>query len=235
MELYTLTKSLHYLIGIAALGSFWIAGLSRKGSRVHTTAGKVYLLAMAGIIASALVMTVIGTISGPGPRDAFFGYLLVITSTSCWLSWRAIRDKRDFARYTGPIYRMLAVLNLVAGVGIFVVGISIGSTLFSGFSLIGVYIGFDMFRTRRRGPDGPLWWRGEHIAGMLGNGVATHIAFLSIGLPKLLPMLAGGTLQMLAWFGPLAIATVLGIWLKRKYPSAPIRSANTTPVLAKPL
>ena len=28
---------------------------------------------------------------------------------------------------------------------------------------------------------------------MIGNGVATHIAFLAIGLPKLLPSLAGPT------------------------------------------
>lgn len=217
MEFYAITKSLHYLVGVLALATFWIAAFTRKGSPVHKAVGKLYLLAMTAIIATALVFTAFGLLRDPGPRDAFLGYLVVITATSCWLSWRAIRDKRDFARYTGPIYRMLAVLNLTAGVGILAVGLTIGSVLFSGFSLVGLLLGIGMIRLRRRGPQHPQWWRQEHMNAMLGNGVATHIAFLAIGLPRILPSLAGPTLQLLAWFGPLLVAFVLQIWLGRKY------------------
>ncbi len=229
MEVYSITKSLHYLVGVAALASFWIAAFTRKGSPVHKTVGKIFLLSMCAIIATALVFTVLGTLNGPGPRDAFLAYLVVITATTCWLSWRAIRDKRDFARYTGPVYRVLAVLNVLAGAGIFTIGISIGSVLLSGFSMVGLLLGFGMLRLRRRGPTHPQWWRQEHMNAMLGNGVATHIAFLSIGLPRILPSLAGPTLQMLAWFGPLLVAFALQIWLGRKYAvqkSVPVRSAD---------
>ena len=44
---------------------------------------------------------------------------------------------------------------------------------------------------------------------MLGNFVATHIAFLSIGLPKLLPMLDGVVLNYASWFGPLLLLLVV--------------------------
>ncbi len=232
MELYSITKSLHYLVGVAALASFWIAAFTRKGSPVHKFVGKIYLLAMCAIIATALVFTVVGTLDDPGPMDAFLAYLVVITATSCWLSWRAVRDKRDFARYTGPVYRVLAVLNLLAGAGIFSVGLAIGSVLLSGFSLVGFLLGIGMIRLRRGGPKHPQWWRQEHMNAMLGNGVATHIAFLAIGLPKILPMLAGPTLQMLAWFGPLVIAFVLQIWLGRKYAiqkPVSVRAADALP------
>ena len=217
MELYDLTKLLHYGIGVLALGAFWTAAFARKGSPLHRTVGKVYLLAMSGIVLTAAVITVLATLRRPGVTSVFLAYLLVITGTGCWLAWRAVRDKRDFARYTGPVYRTLAVLNIASGLSVLAVGLKVGSVLFAGFSLIGVLTGIGMIRLRRNGPAHAMWWRQEHINAMLGNGVATHIAFLSIGLPKILPMLAGPRLQLIAWFGPLVVATVLGIWLKRKY------------------
>jgi uncharacterized membrane protein len=217
MGIYSLTKNLHYFIGLAALSTFWIAAFTRKGSPLHKLVGKIYLLAMTGIILTAATMTVISTLRDPGPMDAFLGYLLIITATGMWTSWRAIRDKRDFARYTGPVYRVLEVLNPVSALAVLLIGINIHSVLLSGFSAVGFFIGLGMWRLRRNGPPHALWWRNEHFTGMIGNGVATHIAFLSIGLPKVLPMLAGPTLQNLAWFGPLVVATVVGIWLTRKY------------------
>ena len=49
----------------------------------------------------------------------------------------------------------------------------------------------------------PRWWLAEHYGAMLGNGVATHVAFLSIGLPRLLPAIDGDALHYLGWFAPL--------------------------------
>ena len=57
---------------------------------------------------------------------------------------------------------------------------------------------------------------------MVGNGVATHIAFLQIGLPKILPMISGPVMVNLAWMGPLLIAVVAGTYLTRKYAPKPV-------------
>ena len=66
----------------------------------------------------------------------------------------------------------------------------------------------------------------QHLRAMLGNGVATHIAFLSIGLPRLLPMLQGPVFQNLAWLAPLGVAAVAGVYLGRKYLGAPGRAGR---------
>ncbi len=50
MELFELGRFLHSAVGTIALGSFWTAALATKGGRTHRTAGKVYLLALIGVM-----------------------------------------------------------------------------------------------------------------------------------------------------------------------------------------
>ena len=216
MSTYEMIRSAHGIVGVLALASFWTAGLARKGSPLHKLAGKVFLLALAAILASALPMA--GVILARGIAVApFLFYLVLITATSCWTSWRAIRDKRDYRAYTGRTYRALALLNLAGGAGILALGVAQGQVLYAGFSLIGLAAGAEMLRSARRTPADPRWWLREHYRGMIGNGVATHIAFLAIGLPRLLPQLAGPTQQLLAWFGPVVLGLALRVWLERRY------------------
>lgn len=220
MSTYSTLALLHAGLGTLALATYWTAGLSRKGSPVHRAAGKVYLLAMTGLLAVALPMSLIAVARGYQVIGAFLLYLLVITVTAVWLSWRAIRDKRDWARYTGPVYRGLMWLNLASALAIAGIGLLLAQSMqliIVSFSGIGLFSFFSMRRFARAKPEDPRWWLREHLTAMLGNGVATHIAFLSIGLPKLLPMIAGPTLQNLAWLAPLAVAFVAGSYLTRKY------------------
>jgi hypothetical protein len=234
MTTYELIKSAHGAVGILALATFWTAGFARKGSAVHVASGKIYLLTMAVILATAAPMVgmIIARGNAAGP---FLAYLIVITGTACWTAWRAIRDKRDHRAYTGPVYRTLAVLNLASGAGILALGLARGSVIYAAFALIGVLGGADMLRTVRRQPTDARWWLREHYRGMIGNGIATHVAFLAIGLPRLMPQLAGPTLQMLAWLGPLAIAVVVRILLERKYRTAPQRAGRDAVVAVRPL
>lgn len=219
MTLHTLSYFVHVGLGTLALVSFWTAGLSRKGSPVHRLAGKLYLLAMAGLLLAALPLT--AALASRNPVGAaFLSYLVVITTTSVWNSWRAVRDKKDWARFTGPVYRGLMWANLVSGLVIAYVGLFVTNqmqVIFVAFASIGI-IGFvTMWRFSRRLPEDPRWPLHQHLTAMLGNGVATHIAFLSIGLPRLLPFLAGSSLLNLAWLAPLVVASVAGAYLTRKY------------------
>lgn len=219
MTLHTLSLYTHAGLGVLALATFWIAGLARKGSPVHRAAGRIYLPAMAGLLLAALPLA--GSVLAVRPvAGSFLSYLLVITSTSVWCSWRAVKDKRDWARYTGPVYRGLMWANLASALAIAAVGLSMAKQMqliivaFSGIGLVGFV---QMWRFSRRPPEDPRWWLREHLAAMLANGVATHIAFLGIGLPKVLPMLAGATLMNLAWLGPVVVAFAAGVTLTRKY------------------
>jgi hypothetical protein len=220
MESYDMLKFAHAGIGALALLTFWMSGLTRKGSRVHTVSGKIYLLTMTGILISAA-----GMLGGFAERHhpvaaAFLAYLLVITATSVWCSWRAIRDKHDWITYTGSVYKALMVLNGLSGLAIAYIGVFVTTQMqlvITAFSVIGIANAFSMWRFAQASPENPRWWLKQHFGAMIGNGVATHIAFLSIGLPKLLPMLSGPVLQNLAWLGPLTLSVVAGVYLNRKY------------------
>jgi len=227
MDYYDVVKSAHGLIGTVALATFWLSGFSRKGGPVHRASGKIYLLAMTGMLLSGISMTAAFYTRQHPVAAAFLAYLLVITATSVWCSWRAVRDKRDRAAYTGPAYHVLVALNFLSGLGIAYVGLFVTdrmALIFTAFSLIGVVNAVRMWRFARRAPAQPNWWLHQHFGAMIGNGVATHIAFLSIGLPKLLPMLSGPALQNLAWLGPLTVSVFAGIYLTRKY--TPARKAG---------
>ena len=227
MTAYSLLAIAHVAFGTLALVTFWTAGMARKGSPLHVRAGKVYLVSMVALLVAALPMSLmILFLYGKPVIGSFLLYLLVITMTSVWLSWRAIRDKRDWARYTGPVHRGLMWLNLISGVGIALVGLLFAQEMqliIVAFSLIGISTFVRMRRFATQPPTEPRWWMRQHLSAMLGNGVATHIAFLSIGLPKLLPWLAGPVFQNIAWLGPLGVSALAGAYLSRKYLRAPVR------------
>jgi hypothetical protein len=217
---YKALQFAHIGLGVVALATFWLAGLTRKGSPVHRAAGKVYLVAMVGLLVAAFPLAIRIWILKHWVAGVFLMYLEVIVITSVWLSWRALKDKRDWAAYTGRAYRGLAWANVASGAIVLGLGLFVTNQMkliFVGFSLIGLLGGYGMFRFARERPAHPKWWLQEHFSAMVGNGVATHIAFLSIGLPKVLPMLAGPVLQNVAWLGPLLVAVVARVLLNRKY------------------
>lgn len=239
MPAYSWFVLLHVAAGTLALVAFWLAAALRKGSPRHRLSGRIYLIAMVAVIASALPLTVQRLLDGHPVTAAFLGYLVVITSTGVWTAWRAIRDKHDAVRYTGPVFVALGLLSVASGLGVLLLGWRVGAPLLIGFSAVGLLAGGDMLlkRLRRdRLAARPRWWLVEHYTGMLGNGIATHIAFLALGLPRLLPSIDGTALHYTAWFGPLLVATLAKLWLDRRWkPRAGARGgAQTSPSLSQP-
>lgn len=216
MSYYESALQLHAVTGTLALLCFWTAAALRKGSSRHRLVGRLYLLAMLAVVLSSIPLVWRRWLDGQLVAAAFFAYLLVLVVTGVWTAWRAIRDKHDPHAYTGGVYHALAVACLLAGLGVLALGLRHGQPLLTGFSLVGLYVGVDMLLRVRRLRARPLWWREEHYTAMLGNGVATHIAFLAIGLPRLLPMLDGTVLHYAAWFGPLLVALAAKLWLDRR-------------------
>jgi len=217
----------HAVTGTVALAMFWTAAFARKGSAFHRRVGQAYLLAMAGIVLTGALLAVGKWLQDQPVAASFLSYLLLITAAAVWSAWRAVRDRTDVVRYTGPVFVALGVLSLLAGAGIFWLGLRVGSPLLMGFSTVGLAAGGGMLKKRVQRAQlaqRPLWWRTEHYTAMLGNAVATHIAFLIIGLPKLLPAVSASGLYYAAWFGPLVVALVAKIWLDRRYRPVPRRA-----------
>ena len=225
MTAYSLLVAAHVSVGVVALATYWSAAVLRKGSALHRRAGQVYLLSMCGIVLTGGPLALVRWVEGRPVTAAFLGYLVVLVAAGTWTAWRAVRDRADVARFTGPVYAGLGWANLLSGLGVLALGIKVGAPLLIGFSAVGLFAGQDMLRKRRdtrRLTSTPRWWFVEHYTAMLGNGVATHIAFLSIGLPRLLPAVDGTVLHYLSWFGPLLLAVVAKVLLDRRYrPRAP--------------
>ncbi len=214
---YRWSLYLHVAAGCMALATFWIAAMLRKGSPRHRRVGRIYLVTMIGVIASGVPLT-LGMIERGRPEAALFlTFLLLLTASGCWNAWSAIRWRADRSRYFGGLFLALSVITALAGLGMVLLGMRIGSVLFQVFGGVGVFVFIDSIRRWRRAAGDPLWWLREHYGAMIGNGVATHIAFFSIGLRSLLPGLDAALVQRLAWFVPLAVAFVAAAWLDRRY------------------
>lgn len=218
--LYDILVGVHGLSGLIALASFWVAAAAKKGAPLHLRAGKVYLLAMLGIVITAVPMSAIIALRGAAATAVFLAYLVVITVTGMWAGRRAVRSKRDQGAFRDGAYLWVALANLIASVVVFAVGLRMSQTLLMGFSAVGLLTGAQMLWRRRRPIEAQRWWMKEHFSAMVGCGVATHIAFLAIGLERLVRM-AGiqppDGYGLIAWFLPLVLAFVAVAWLDRKY------------------
>lgn len=217
---YRILLFVHGLSGLVALITFWIAAAAKKGSPLHVRVGKAYMIAMLGIVVTAVPMAIIIGIRGNSAVATFLAYLVVITASSMWLGRRAIRSKRDQAAMRDGAYPAVAALNLLVSVVVFAIGLKTSQVLLMGFSIVGLFMGGQMLMRRMRPLAMTRWWMKEHIAAMVGCGVATHIAFLAIGLNRIIDMLGlqpPEGFDLVAWFGPLVVATLSGFWLNRKY------------------
>jgi hypothetical protein len=218
--LYRILLAIHGLAGIVALVTFWAAAFAKKGSPSHRWVGKAYLIAMCGIVITAIPMAVVIGMRGKYGIATFFAYLVVITSTGMWQGWRAIRRKRDQAGFRDNAYIAVALLNLTASVVVFVVGLKVSEVLLMGFSAIGTITGLQMIIRRAKPMLAMRWWLEEHFAAMVGCGVATHIAFLAIGLDRSIRAVGIDPprwYHLIAWFLPLSLSFVAVPWLRRKY------------------
>lgn len=224
---YPFFVALHVTAGVLALVTFWVNGAMRKGGATHRRVGQVYAGAMVAVLVSGVPLVVQRLADGRVVGAAFLAYLLLITATATWTMWRAVRDRQAPGRFTGPMYRAIALANLIAGVGVLALGLRVGQPLLIGFSIVGLFTGYDMLRRRATLAQVPGWWRERHYAAVIGNGIATHISFLAIGLPKLLPQVSGSALYYAAWFGPLVVGLAAKLWLDRHYGPASQRPART--------
>lgn len=208
---------LHVGAGAIALITFWGQMLTRKGSPLHRREGRVYLYAMWVVVATAVPLSTFFIATGQWVVGVFFGYLVVITATSLWTGWQPLRRKSDPAGFMDGRYRSLAWANLASGATVLGLGLAYAVPLLAYFSPVGLLIGWRMLRAAKQ-PDGePRWWLYEHVRGMLGSGIAVHVAFLNLGARRLIPGYDLGGWGFLAWLGPVVVGSVAIALIIRHY------------------
>lgn len=202
---------LHIAAGSAALASMLIPAVTRKGGRVHVRAGWVFVVAMAVVSATALMMSGARLLFDPSPEGRDGGFFLMavsfLTATSVSTGVRVLR----FKTRTGPHLHwwdigLPAVLTLFsAALGAY--GASRGSVLFIAFSVIGLVTGGSALRYWLRPPTTRMHWWFQHMGSMLGGIIAATTAFFVVNAGNL------GLWPLAAWLAPAAIGTpVIVIW-----------------------
>jgi len=211
----------HVVGGGVGLLSFWVPAISRKGGPLHRRAGKVYVKGMALVTITGGPLAVASFADGNWVGGTFLLYLIVITASALYTGLRALRSKAGAHQLITPTYRGLAWLNLASGATVMVVGVATQTWLLAGFSLIGLLAGRAMLGFIRRPPTDPKYWWYEHLGGMIGTGIAAHVAFLNFGASRLIPGYSLGDWGMLAWFAPVVIGVLatnrLDAFYRRKF------------------
>jgi hypothetical protein len=218
MHLYDILLALHVGIGTVALSAFWVTAVLRKGTPQHRRIGGVYLLAMLGILLTAVPMAVFAFFRGNAALGVFLLYLALVTGTAAWLAFRAVRRRSSFDSYIAMPYQPLAWLNLAAGATVLLLGVVEGDLILQGMSVIGLSLGYRMTRVARyRGALDRNWWLQRHYTGIIGSGAAAHIAFLNLGLRHLVPASWFQLIAYVAWFAPVVASAAVVIYLNRRY------------------
>ena len=194
--------------GLVSLISFWVPALTKKGSPLHRRAGRVYVRAMSVVLATSLPLSIVLFLRGNWLGGTFLFYLFIITANAMYTGQRALKSKAGPQHLITPIYVTLAWATVLGGAVVLIVGLATKTWLLAGFSLIGLLTGPQAFAFMRNPPTDARYWWYEHLGGMIGTGIAAHVAFLNFGAQRLIPGFSLGDWGMLAWFTPVVVGIV---------------------------
>lgn len=215
--LHDVTRWLHIGVGAIAFASLWIAGFARKGGPVHRKAGTIYVWTMTIVLVTAAALTITTLLRGSWLTAIFLIYLLTITGSALWTGVRALKFKANARGYAGGIFASIGALNIIAAAAAMYAGFYAKDVFVGAIALIGIVIGFDMIRKWRKPPDHPQYWLKEHFGGMIGAGIAAHIAFATIGVRYLFPGASTPAITIAPWLAPLIIGLAAAALAERRY------------------
>ncbi len=217
MKPFEVVLQVHFMIGVVALVTFWLAAFARKGSRRHRLVGRIYLLSLMLILLSTLPMMVIRYQQGNYPGVIVLIYLFSLVFTASWVAWRAIRSKKNLQSYNTPFFKALTFGITFFALGILLMGWRLGAPLMMVFSSVGLLLGMSMWPVAIRKKTQASWSLAQHLNGMAVNFAATHGSFFGFGLSRLLSLPDTPELNLVAQSSMIVLALLLRIWLGRYF------------------
>lgn len=180
MSIYPLLLAVHIAAGLGTVLVGIAPVLTRKGSRAHRLAGRIFAVLMAILLACAWAMTALKT-------DTYLLALSASATLTLFSGLRVLRRKRPDLRRTDRATGLDWMVTLaVAGVGLLVLGLVLTGRG-SGPPAISIALayaalsmtGWDLWRFARPAdwPFSPELWRYEHLWKMLGAYSAVLSAF----------------------------------------------------------
>lgn len=209
-----LLLSLHIAAGTTALLAGLVPMLGRKGGALHVGAGRLYVLCMVLVAASAVLLCLLQ------PLTLGRLFLTGVAVLSFYLSFSGWRAARRRSVVLPPPDLALAVGSVVVGLGMVGVGVRLGAGLFAFFgSLLCVFAGLDSWYSLRRSgpPTGPSIWLMRHFTRMGGSYISATTAFVVVNLGRWLPTGAPAWAGTVGWLAPSLVGGLLIFRLVRRY------------------
>jgi uncharacterized membrane protein len=198
----------HIAAGSIALASMLVPVVTRKGGVLHRRAGRVFVVSMSAVSASAIILSLIRLLFDPDNMTGalFLGYLGVLTGSNASLGIRAIRTKSRTGASRNWWDLGVAGALLAGGIGLFVYGTSVRQPLLIAFSIVGVLTGAGNLWYWLTPPSRMRWWF-EHMNAMLGGCIGGTTAFLV----QLASRIGDDTIAV--WLAPTVIGVpAIAIW-----------------------
>jgi len=194
---------LHIAAGAVAVATGLGALLTKKGGRVHVRSGRLFLGAMAIVISTIFVLTVID----PTTFRLVLTLVGVLTAYFVITGYRHVKRKMSANDARSVDWAVVGALGLVSigllgwGMWVFIAGNQFGIAM-AAFGGIGIGFSYrDLQRFRTGTPNEQ--WMSEHLTGMIGAYIATVTAVSATNL-HMLP-------TAVAWLWPTVVGVPL-IW-----------------------
>lgn len=211
-------RAAHIALGSVALGLYWLALATRKGSARHRAAGRPFfglLLAVAVTVGPLIFLR-------PVPFDpgqvVQFVYLALCLGTVTLLGWSAIRWKGDPARFRGLHLRLLGPLLLMLGGVVLAAGVARGDPVPVVLSWVGLAYGAGMLHfARMRAPLQPRWWLSWHLHAVCGLFTAVHGTLLAVAWRTFVDPGATRADTAICHVVVLVLALAMRVWFARRF------------------
>jgi uncharacterized membrane protein len=191
-EMFAVFRVVHIAAGFVALILFWLPLLTKKGGKAHNRTGWIYVWSMALVAVSAFYMGVYRVAFDEAAtieRTSFSWFLIfisVLSGVSALYGMRVLNHKKRKRAHRHPLDIMAAIILGLAGAGISIYGISLGSPLLTYFPLLGPLLAGIQLKYWLKVPEKKMHWVYEHFGGMISCGISTVTAFTVFGAPKLM-------------------------------------------------
>lgn len=227
--LYMLVLFFHIGAGTAAIFSFFIPLLSKKGNRLHRRAGNTFVISMKCIAISGVFMALIlffspyqamsteqlAQVAELEPTQVllnnrfsaiFLGYLSVVVFVGMVYGTRVLDVREQRLKIKTPAHWLLWMSPALASAGILWAGITFDNLLYKLLAIIGFSNSVGYWNYLRRANVRQNAWLLEHINAMIGGGIACFTAFAVTGGDRLFAaFLTTEGLRILPWVLPTAL------------------------------
>lgn len=222
---------LHVLAGAVGLVLFWVPVFSRKGSPLHRRFGR-WFLGCVNVIGVSSVVSVSSHLAYAHWQGEdisrlpmfgflmFLGYLGLNVLISAWWLRHVLINKQDLVALRRPLAWALALVALLASIGLLVVAVTVPSparVIMFALSPIGL-VNFWTMRRHLLAPEREARaWFFEHMGHALGLGIAFHAAFFVFGARSVFSQWLVGFWGLLPWLAPVVIGVLANLVWERYY------------------